>query len=141
MLKKLRLQKTLILSALIFSGYYLVELLCPNHQHCFGGNLWKVDFDSTNLLIDVNQSGVVVYRKEPERKFRTYYKRNSANLDGRHAFTFSNQHILGESNSYLGVKDSMLSVRFVDLYNQQGNCLITLQVNEKLNVLELERVN
>ncbi|RSD26942.1 hypothetical protein [Vibrio pectenicida] len=139
--KKLRMQQTLILFALVATGYGLIKLLCPNHQHCYGDNLWHADFDGARLLIDANQSDVMVFKQAPEHKFKTSYKRHSVNLDGRHAFTFSKQQLFGEYSSYQGIKDSILSIRFVDLYNSRGNCLVTLQVNDKLSVLELKRVN
>ncbi|WP_341662588.1 hypothetical protein [Vibrio sp.] len=141
MLKKLRMQQALILIVLTFTGYSLVKLLCPDHRHCYGQNLWHADFKGSRFLIDAGQSDIIVFGHEPNYMSKLFYKRHSENLDGRHTFTFSKQKLLGNTSDNRGIKGSLLSVRFVDLYNQNGNCLITLKLNDKLHVLELNRVN
>ena len=141
MLRNLRMQQALILIVLCFTGYSFVKLLCPNHQHCYGQNLWQANFKGLHLLIDAEQSDIIVFRQEPNYISKFFYKRHSENLDGRHTFTFSKQQILSEISIGRDIEGSVLSVRFIDLHNLNGNCLISVKLKNKLYALELDRVN
>ncbi len=139
--EKLRMQQALILVVLCFTGYSFVKLLCPNHHHCYGQNLWQANFKGSHLLIDAEQSDIIVFRQEPNYISKFFYKRHSENLDGRHTFTFSKQQLLSKTSSDQGIEDSLLSVRFIDLLKSNGNCLISVRLNNKLYAVELNRLN
>lgn len=141
MLRNLRMQQALILTVLIFSGYSLVKLMCPNHRHCHGQDLWQADFKGSHFLINAGKSDIIVFGHDPNYMSKLFYKRHSKNLDGRYTFTFSKQKLLGKVSNSQGVQGSLLSVRFVDLYHKNDNCLITLKLNDKLHVLEINRIN